>query len=90
MVLPNRYLALLALPLALGSCVYVSDYVVPGDGRARVIWQSGEPRAVVPSRSAVCELATRDAATSYAPPEAVSRLRDGRLRPGPRRPVEST
>ncbi|MGC4119118.1 MAG: hypothetical protein QM765_32040 [Myxococcales bacterium] len=73
MDLLNRYRALWALPLVLASCAYASDYVVPKDGRARVIWQGGEPRAVVPEKSGACELATREASANYNPPEAVQR-----------------
>lgn len=74
----NRSAVLLALPLALASCAYASDYVVPNDGRARVLWQDGEPRAVVPPKSGACELATREASQSFNPPDAVTRcVEDG-------------
>ncbi|HEY3450819.1 MAG TPA: hypothetical protein VGK67_30965 [Myxococcales bacterium] len=73
MVLPSRFGMLLALPLALASCAYASDYVVPNDDRARVLWRDGEPRAVVPARSGTCELATREASQNYAPPDSVRR-----------------
>lgn len=47
-----------AIPLVLlAGCAhaYVSDYVPPSDGRARVLWRDGEAVAMLPKTDAACQ-----------------------------------
>ncbi len=41
--------------LALASCAYKSDYVIPADGRARVVFSDGELRPAMPALTPACK-----------------------------------
>ena len=57
------------VPLALASCSYVSDYVPPADGRARVVWRDGDPTALIPRESGTCRAAAEQAASAPSSPQ---------------------